>query len=365
MIKIIVACADYPRPGNMAMQYVHVRNKNYVRQGIDVLVLNFSQEKDYVYEGIRVVSLKTIKNNITDFHDRILICHAPNVRNHYHFIRKYGDAFKDIIFFFHGHEIVEQLKKYPESYEFNKKGIIKKSILFIYDKFKILIWRRYFIKINKASKLIFVSNCLKNEFLENIKCNYDDIYKRISVINNSVGEVFEIESYDEFAHKEYDYITIRSNIDSSVYCIDLICQIAEQNPQKKFLLIGKGEYFKYNKRPKNLEHINSNMEQEALIIFINKSKNALMPTRRDSQGVMSCELATFGINLITSDLPVCQEMFCDFENVIMLSNAKMLDSLKFVFPNKSLQKNRKFFSENTIKNEIELIKDVWFKAVND
>lgn len=43
-------------------------------------------------------------------------------------------------------------------------------------------------------------------------------------------------------------------------------------------------------------------------------------TRRDTQRVMSCELATYGIPLITSDLPVCRERFSRLDSVSFISN---------------------------------------------
>lgn len=45
-----------------------------------------------------------------------------------------------------------------------------------------------------------------------------------------------------------------------------------------------------------------------------------MPTRRDTQGVMSCELITYGILLVVSDLPVCREMFGCVKGVAYIEN---------------------------------------------
>ena len=355
-----MACVDYPRDDNKALQYVHVRNKEYIKQGITVDVLNFSQNQNYVFEGINVFCLEYVKENIEKYQNYILICHAPNVRNHFLFIKKYGSFFIDIVFFFHGHEIVEQLKVYPAPYAFSKNSLLRRDALYLYDKLKISIWSKYFRKTDTKSKLIFVSDFLLKEFIENMKLEYENIEKRVAVINNSVGPIFQREMYDMSATKCYDYITIRSNIDSSVYCIDLLSQIAERNPEKKFLLIGKGKYFEYNKIPSNIKHINSTLKQEELIEYINASKVALMPTRRDSQGVMSCELATFGIPLITSKLAVCEEMFSSFKNVVLLDEKQMVDNINITFDIESLEKNEKFFVESTIDNEIKIINKIGF-----
>lgn len=359
MTKILVACVDYPNIDNRALQYVHARNKGYVEAGVHVEVLNFSIEQDYEYEGIFVHSYNTIKKNIGLFHDYILVCHAPNIRNHYRFIKRYRKVFIDIVFFFHGHEIVEQIKAYPKPYDFRRLSVVKKFMLSGYDKLKIQIWKRYFHKKNTISKLVFVSNTLLSEFRNNMEFQQEDLVNRAVVINNSVGDIFEQYKYDWFCSKKYDFITIRSDIDSSVYCIDLVCSIAEQNKNKSFLLIGKGEYFEYNQRPHNLQHINTSLPQEQLIKYINESKVALMPTRRDSQGVMSCELATFGIEVITSDLAVCHEMFDEFENVIMLSESDMEREIieNDFFTTKKIT-NYKYYKYNTIEKEVELLERV-------
>lgn len=43
-------------------------------------------------------------------------------------------------------------------------------------------------------------------------------------------------------------------------------------------------------------------------------------TRRDTQGVWSCELVIYGIPLITSDLPVCREIFGKISSVAFMNN---------------------------------------------
>ena len=107
MIKVLVACADYPGENGRALQYVHVRNKYYQKNGIDVTVLNFACDKSYVYENIKVISLGDFYSDKMQFIDSVLICHAPNLRNHFRFIKKNNKIFKKMLFFFHGHEIVK------------------------------------------------------------------------------------------------------------------------------------------------------------------------------------------------------------------------------------------------------------------
>lgn len=145
-------------------------------------------------------------------------------------------------------------------------------------------------------------------------------------------------------------------LDRSVYCVDLLCRIAEHNPEMSFLLIGKGRYFEYHEKPRNITWVNSYLNHEQILHYINRSKCALMLTRRDTQGVMACELATYGIPLVTSGLPICHEIFDGFNNVSFVSNYE-IDSIDFrqcVF-SLSQGKNTKYMESQTMNKELELI----------
>lgn len=151
-------------------------------------------------------------------------------------------------------------------------------------------------------------------------------------------------------------------LDQSVYCIDLLCQIAECNPEKKFLLIGKGKYFDFNEKPENITWVDSYLNHDQMMRYINHSKYALMLTRRDTQGVMACELATYGIPLITSDLPICHEIFDGISNVTYISNGTVdLDNIISKIREKtdvSKRETERYGREQTIEKEINLILSV-------
>lgn len=147
-------------------------------------------------------------------------------------------------------------------------------------------------------------------------------------------------------------------LDQSVYCIDLLCRIAEHNPEKRFLLIGRGKYFDFNRKPENIIWVNSYLTHEQMLHYINHSKCALMLTRRDTQRVMACELATYGIPLITSDIPICHEVFDDMEKVYFIDNAQvgLIKLTDYLIAIPEGEKSKKFFSGSTIKREVDLIK---------
>lgn len=362
MKRVLVAVADYPNDnGNTAMMFVHTRNKYYRQHGIEVTVLNFKTQHKYIFEGIEVISLSEYSSCAGKYD--ILIMHAPNIRNHYLFLKQNAKLFQRLIFFFHGHEILKVNKVYPEPYDYLKKhSMVKVAIQNIYDCCKLYLWRKYFPKIAFKSDFIFVSNSLFEEFKQYTKLSTESIDNHINIINNSVGNIFENRDYNINSQKAYDFITIRSDMDSSVYCIDLLCELANKFPQKNFLLIGRGRWFQYNAKPKNITWINATLSHEELLAYIDKAKCAIMLTRRDTQGVMSCELVTYGIPLITSDLKICREMFGTVKNVKLISNKieKIdLDQIVIGLYSKRMdgvQKVDKFNYFNTVFREEELIK---------
>lgn len=361
-MKILVLATNYPdNHGNVSLYYIHTRNKYYKSKGIDVNVVNFSSQENYLIDGIPVYTLEEFKkNHISDKID-ILVCHSPNIRNHYLFLKKYEYLFKKIVFFFHGHEVLRCSKVYPKPYSYVKKEcIINRTVKDCYDMFKLKVWRNNLVRLSKKSWFVFVSEWMYDEFIKWVKIDPKIIDDKKRIIYNSIGSEFEIENYDRSSNKVYDFITIRSFLDGSKYCIDVIHKIALNNPQYTFCIAGKGDYFKINKKPENIILIDKYLNHGEIKDLLNKSNYALLPTRTDSQGVMACEIATFGIPLITSDIDVCKEVFSEFENVAYIKNEDekiyidpIIKNLKY-----GINKNNKYFPDNTSGKEVELYKKI-------
>jgi len=193
-----------------------------------------------------------------------------------------------------------------------------------------------------------------------MKVRKNDLKGQVNVISNNVGEIFEIEKYETNAVKKYDFITIRNYLDGSNYGVDIVNNLAKANSDLKFLILGKGDFFLYNTKPTNVIWLEGNFPHENLLEYINSSKCGLMPTRRDTQGVMTCELLTFGIPVITSNIAICKEVFSGFENVAFIENDDKSINLEPILKKLSLQyspiKQEKYYSKNTVSKEIELIK---------
>lgn len=354
-MKLLVAVADYPNiTGKVTLMYVHTRNVYYAKCGIDVTVLNFASKSDYEYEGIKVISLDTYIKEKKQYD--ILLCHAANVRNHYRFLKKYQKDFKKIVFFYHGHEVLRINKVYSKPYPFVRKHIISTIFQDMYDTFKLFVWRKYLPKIKDKSHYIFVSNWMKEEFLKWTKIDKSVIEGRSSITYNCVSEIFENETYDVQYPKQYDFITIRNNLDGSKYSIDIVNRLAYTTPQNKFLVVGKGDFFKHYDKAPNIEWLDSTMSHKEIIDVLQKSKFALMPTRTDAQGLMMCEMAAFGIPVITSDIPICHEIFENFDNVYYIDNNNLELSLSSFNNNKcKSHKHTKYYKEKTVKNEVNIL----------
>lgn len=362
-LKILVLATDYSEPnGRVALAYIHSRNKEYLREGIDVDVLSFAAETDYIYENIPVYSLESYKRKLISNDYDILVSHAPNLRNHLRFIKKYGYRFRKVVFFFHGHEVLRTAEIYPKPYPYIKQNLWKHALRCVYDEIKIKILKRFFRRIKEKSYFVFVSQWMANKFHETVGITPDEIRGKSHIIYNCVGRLFQDGCYDRSASKKYDFITIRNNLDGSKYCIDIVCRIAESNPRFKFCVVGKGDFFRYYDKPKNLEWIDDNLSHDEIVDYLNKSYCALLPTRADAQGVMACEVATFGIPLITSNIEICQEIFQGFDNVGFINNDEETIDISQLYSRflelKNTKKNDKFLLHNTVGKEISLFREL-------
>jgi glycosyltransferase involved in cell wall biosynthesis len=368
-MKILVAVSSYSLPGEKNSHFfVQVRNMYYKEcgRGIEIDVLNFSTKENYVVGGIPVYSLDTYKRELTHKKYDLLVSHQPNIRNHYLFFLKYEKNFQKLVFVFHGHEVLNVNKVYSPPYTYSKQSsFLKKLGRELYDHVKLALWHSYYPRLVYKSHFLFVSKWMYDEFIKWTKISPEEIWDCFSITYNCIGSAFERENYNPKSKKDYDFITIRGNLDGSKYCIDIVNQIAKDNPNFRFLVVGKGSFFEYNEKASNLEWINTHLNHKEIIDYLNLSKCALMPTRTDAQGLMMCEMATFGIPLITSDIPVCFEVFDSFENVRFINNNECEILLKQYFEELQkgvpYKKNSKYFAENTTEKEVHLFEKMILK----
>lgn len=353
----LVVVEDYPRiTGEKALMFVHTRNKYYKMNGFNVLVLNFRAKESYDFEGIRVISYIDFTKEFSSAKFNFLIAHAANIRHHLLFVKKYGCNFKHLVFFFHGHEVLPVNKVYPKPYKFDKQTKrYKKIIQAVYDTFKFKYWRKFIKKYKEKSSFIFVSHWMHDQFQRWVHADIDNHYY---IIYNAIDSSFEKNRYEFKPNYKYDCITIRGNLDGAKYCMDIVNDIANRNPEAAFLVIGRGKFFSYYSKAKNITWIDKWLSHDEIIEYLEQAKCALMPTKTDAQGLMMCEFASYGIPLISSNIEVCREVLEGFDNVELISNdTHDLDLKKFYCNiNQKPKRNSKFFQENTVARELELYK---------
>lgn len=312
MKKILVLVQSYPSKERIYnMSFVHSRNKEYLKLDIELDVLNFSTKSNYEYEGVSVYTEKSIKN--LSQYDAV-VSHAPNLKNHIRFLMSHFSDIKKIVFVFHGHEILYYNSYYPTEYQWE---ISKGNLRNIYDFIKIQTLKIFF-NFKKVSS-IYVSDWMKQEAYKCMK-NNNSLSFKYEVINNSINTAFIQKKYNYIDHSDCgDFVTIRP-LDHSKYAVDLVVNLANNNPQFTFDIYGKGRFFEYYDCPPNVRVFDKFIEQKNIPNLLNSYKAAIMPTRLDAQGVMMCEMASYGIPMIISDLPVCREMLSNFSNCLFVRN---------------------------------------------
>lgn len=327
-MKLLILTQSYPTSDSpYAMSYVHTRNLAYKNLGCNLIVVNFSALKEYEFDGIRVVSPASVDFNVECYD--LIISHAPNLRNHIRFLNKFSNVV--ICFFFHGHEVLRVIKDYPPPYAWRTQAklyFFSSLSMNLYDSFKLFFLRIWFARKNKKNKvgMVFVSDWMREQFEKNIKVSVLDVCKKYAIIHNAVGDAFEKNKFDFECEKIADFVTIRP-LDDSKYAIDLILEFAVKNPNKKFHIYGRGDYFCFNSMPDNVQVFNFFLLQKNIPSLLDLYHYAIMPTRYDSQGVMVCEMACYGIPVITSDINIMREVLSGFPNVMYVP----LDGFSFLF----------------------------------
>lgn len=365
-MNILVLAQYYPMPGIPAgAMYIHMRNKYYVANGAKVTVLNFRAKENAVYDGIPVITWDSFASMEDKDQFDILVSHASNLKNHYRFLKKYGKHFKHYAFVFHGHEVLRIKTVYPPRFSWKpQSNPLRVAARDMYDTVKLHTWKKFFENRANAEKshLIFVSQWMQDEFLKNTGVNADCLRGRMHIIYNSVGKAFEENVYTP-AQLQYDFVTIRWNIDGEKYCVDVVNSLAKANPQYRFLVVGRGELFQHIEKANNLTWQDRSLFHNEMFDVLNRCRFALMPTKTDAQGLMMCEMATFGIPVVTSDIPVCHEVLDDFDKVAFVSNQGTDDLTPIMerfqsLPDAARRRNRKFFEENTSGEEYRLFQKI-------
>jgi hypothetical protein len=323
-MKILVLSEAYPAPDRVyAMGFVHSRSLEYLRLGHEVTVLSFGATGAYEFGGVQVRSeadIRALPDAAAAFD--VIFSHAPNVRHHLRLLDDFAPL--PLVFFLHGHEVLLTLRHYPAPFAFDRslRERVGRLLRAAYDPVKLFAFRRFCQRERARGRrlgLVFVSRWMQRE---TVACSPWIASARdlpTSIIPNPVNRVFVDGHYTPAAQPDADFICIRP-FDNPKYAIDQVADWARACPQKTFHVFGNGRYFDFHPAPANLTVIKRFVAQRDIPALLDRYRACAMPTRLDSQGVMGCEMATYGIPLFTSDMDVTREVLGGFDNVRRLGN---------------------------------------------
>lgn len=358
-MNILVLVSGYPSVENpYNCTWAHTRNLYYKNMGMQISVFVPTLVSSYVFQDIEVLG-----------HDRVdelyngkylaVISHSPNIRYHLPILRRIYSEVEAVFLLFHGSESMYINYDYPKPYRYMQDGFLKFWIRNVYDFLKFKMLPRFILAHKSKVRMIFVSGWMKNIFIKNM---FDPSHLDIDsyIINNAISDAFINNSYALSSVVKADFVTLR-RLDESKYAIDLVVKHALANPDKTYHVYGRGEYFNVYDKPKNIKLIPNHVEQDDIPKLLNNYRCALMPTRCDAQGVMVCEIATFGMPIITSDIDVCHEMFDSFGNVLMLSESQFscqMDLDEFLTCRNLTRNLDRFSTFNTVHQEYLLLRSL-------
>jgi glycosyltransferase involved in cell wall biosynthesis len=356
MKRVIVLCSGYPTHNNpYNCTWAHTRNRYYILNGIDVHVHQTDSDEEYELDGVKVIGRKELEKNIKSRCYDLAISHSPNIRKHIPLLRKMKSM--NVMLFMHGSESMAIERDYPKPYPYMASPVLKKIARNIYDEVKFKLLANFIRKNKDRVMLIFVSDWMRAMFESNV-LSPDQENVKYEVIHNSLNEAFVVGTFKQNSPKIGDFVTLR-RLDYSKFAIDMVVALAKANPDYTFDIYGRGRFFEFYEKPENVKWHDKHIRQDDIPELLNGYRCALMPTRCDAQGVMACEMATYGMPVITTDIAVNREMFLDFDNVKLLAYeefAREINMDECCLP--SLAKNHKFSHENTLFRELSIIKSL-------
>lgn len=353
--KVLILCQNYPSNKNPFSQpFIHSRLKAYLEH-YEVTVLSFAATENYVFDGIKVLSEKEYKTQMQGLSFDVVVSHAPNIRNHQRFLIQNFYVYTHLIFVFHGYEVIDILKRVysqPTVLPFKESLPLHYKI---YHKIKLPITRLFLEVISKfkPTQFIFVSQTLLDEVKDDLMTGSLFAGTNTHVINNPINPVFNQNHF--LPESKFDFVCIRP-FDDPKYGVDLFLKIAEKNPQFTFHLYGKGNLPEMKALPANVTIFKSFILPSDFPKLLKQYRAAILPTRWDSQGIMACEIAAFGMPLLTSDLPVCREFLSSYPNVTLIKNNIFTDVDLQSTPMREFKPLKISYGfEATAKKEIDLI----------
>ena len=322
-MKIAIITSRYPSEDNpYNHMFVHMRSKEYIKQGEQVEVFVPSKESaEYVFEGVRVKTIpsKEITKHLQEYD--ILYLHLLHL---YPLRQEDGwPIYKAIlhkkypfVMYVHGSE-VQKYSARPFDVDNSIKGILrrfKKDVLLVY-------FMRKFVNgthLNKAAHYLFPSFWMKKEMERNLNINISSF----NIIANGIET--DLFSFSNLFEKRFKLMALRP-LSSMKYAVDIAIEVMRFLPEQYSLdIFGKGKYEQDFK-----ELIQKYSLQSRINIyntFINKSDMpkhfskygvSMFTTRMDAQGVSMCEAISSGLLTVSNHNTAIPEFISDMETGVL------------------------------------------------
>ena len=329
-MNIAIITSRYPSADNpYNHMFVHMRSKEYIKQGEQVEVFVPSNEvNEYIFEGVRVRCMPS--KEMTKFLKEydVLYLHLLHL---YPLMKTDGWPIYNAILknkypfamYVHGSE-VQKYSARPFDTDHSIRGILrrfKKDLLLVH-------FMRKFVnesRLNVASHYLFPSFWMKKEMEDNLSVEVSSF----DVIANGIEtDLFEFSNLFE---KRFKLMALRP-LSSMKYAVDVAIETVRFLPAQYTLdIFGKGDY---EKKFKDLIKKNS-LEERVNIYstFINKSDMpqhfskygvSMSTTRMDAQGVSMCEAMSSGLLTVSNDNTAIPEFISDMETGILANKPKEL-----------------------------------------
>lgn len=372
--KYLVICnGGYPTEGNPRCMFAHQRVLQYIKAGFNVEAFGFIWDAplaEYEYQGVKVTqggAPELQKLLRRENYEKLLIHFADN--GIMYAIQQAGKLKMPMIIWCHGYEI---LRWNAVHFNYSAQAIAQnKSALEKNDQEKSKLFKQLFQMRNMY--FIFVSNWMK----ERVKRSVGFLPVNYSVIPNFINCDF-YQGKPRAAQERMKILSIKSHA-TKMYANDITARAILELSKKEcftkleFDLYGSGLLFKENFGELKRQNF-SNVHIHEVFLGPDEMKAAfaehgilIAPTRRDTQGVTTCEAMSAGLAVIscnTSAIPEYMDEDCaslyEYDNYFQLA-----DEIEYLYyhPDEFLRKSRNAVQrvrnqcgyEETIGRELKLI----------
>ena len=311
-MKLLVLIDDYPSETNLySNMFAHVRVKGYMSRGANVKVAitsKYMKVPNYTFEGVEVLGsakINEIKKLISDYQPDAILVHFALGRIIQSILLKNTSI--PTIIWVHGYEALGWYRRLFNFNPLKPKTYFKLASLIVRNTIQLFQFRRLVVFANKHQhiSLVFVSNWMKK--ITETDCLIH--VKQFNIVGNPIDD--SLFSYKEKKENDRFHFLMIRPFNSKKYATDLVTEalkILEKESvfnNLNFTIIGKGasksELYKQFKNTKNIEIIDTFLNQKSIKELHDQNGVFLALSRQDAQGVSMCEALSSGLTIISSD----------------------------------------------------------------